>query len=189
MEEFLCGGTKASGQQAVWKYGGSTNIAKQYNSHSIFMLRSIKLLIAFVTLLSIYSCSTTNYGQNEDKSKPIFVLNNYGRLYEPTCINYFNLSNIDRIMAGGRYKNSKNGLITVYLKDSVHLISFAEFLQHHSLEKIYKRQFPVYLDTILISKPSKLVFDASQKLNCKLVCDSTKGNSSPSCFLRISRNK
>jgi len=139
-------------------------------------------------LLLIYGCLTTNSRQNASRSEPIFVLNNYGRLYEPACINYFRLSNIDKIRAGGRYKNSKKGLITVYLKDGVQLISFTEFLQRNSLEKIYERQLLVYLDTILISKPSKLVFDASQKLNCELACDSMRGNSSPICFLRISRD-
>ena len=146
----------------------------------------IKIQILFTALLSICSCSTT---KNANKSKAIFMLTNYGRLYEPTCINYFNVSNIDQMIVGGRYKKSKNGLITIKLKDSVQLLSFSEFLQRNNLENKYKTRYPVYLDSVLISKPNKLIFDASQKLNSEIICDSVKGYSPSNCLLKISRPK
>jgi hypothetical protein len=153
------------------------------------MHTAIKIQILFTGLLLICSCSTTQSTKNSDKSEAIFMLNNYGRLYEPKCINYFNVLNIDKITAGGRYKKSKRGLITIQLKDSVQLLSFSEFLQRNNLDKKYKNTYSVYLDSVLILKPNKLIFDASQKLNCEIICDSAKGNSQSNCLLKISRPK
>ena len=99
-----------------------------------------------------------------------------------------NPSNINKIHIGKDPKK-KTGLITVYLKKGVQLISFKELLKRYDIDRRDRKKLPVYIDNTRISKPKKLLFDPSQKFTVEIIRNSDKTQSIDHQFLRISLKK
>jgi len=151
-----------------------------------------------ITLTAFFFITQTGLAQSDSISskknippkviQPIWIIKNWGRVYDPNSINLLNRSNIDNIHIG-KDKKKKKGLITVYLKDGVQLISLKELLKRHDINKGKQKRLPVYIDNTRTSKPKKLLFDSSQLFTVDIIRNPDKTQSSDQQFLRISLKK
>lgn len=153
--------------------------------HLTLMNRLAIFMLLFILSIVCFSCSTTKSRASSKKSEPIFIIHNYGKLHEPISLNYFGLSNIDKIATGCDNKRLKR-CITVYMKDNSQLVSFKTFLKLNGLKPMRKHASPVYLDTTFVMRPKKLIFVANQKFEFDSVYLSKDSNSAPTLYLRIS---
>lgn len=149
------------------------------------MYKLLITILFFIMSMACLSCSTIKSKKSSKKSEPIFIIHNYGRVHEPISVNYFGLSNIDKVSTGCDKKRIKR-CVTVYMKDGVQIISFNEFLKRNGLKVISKQTYPIYLDTTLVTKPHKLIFVASQKFKIDSIYHRKNSNSPYSFILRIS---
>jgi hypothetical protein len=117
-----------------------------------------------------------------------WIIKNWGRVYDPISINLLNVSNIDKIHVGKDQKK-KRGLMTVYLKEGVQLISFKELLNRYDIDRRERKRLPVYIDNTRISKPKKLLFDPSQMFTVEIIPNFDKPQPIDHQFLRISLKK
>ena len=157
-----------------------------------FKIMKLITLTAFLFLTQ--SCGAQNnsiLSQIDTASKviqPIWIIKNWGRVYDPISVNLLNRSNIDNIHVGKDQKKNR-GLITVYLKDGVQLISLKELLKLHDINKRTQKKLPVYIDDTRASKPKKLLFDSTQMFTVDIIRNSDKTQSVDQQFLRISLKK
>jgi hypothetical protein len=101
--------------------------------------------------------------KNKKNSNAVFIVRNWGRFYDPVCLNLFNLLNVQYIETGKTRRCFKKvGAIYVQLKPGVKLITLKELLNRYQIKSKYRKGLLVYLNNQLTTRPRKLLFDASQ---------------------------
>jgi hypothetical protein len=108
------------------------------------------------------SYESVNNGHGKE-IEAIFIIKNWGRVYDPISINLLKLTNIDRMTTGKTRRGLKMvGSITIYLKEGVQLVSLKELFNRYNVSKEYRKGVPIQIENKLMKRPRKLLFDPSQ---------------------------